>query len=64
MSETPKPDPISDLAHIVTGSIAANCCHRTGGRDPSAKACDCRAIAEQLIDNGDEVIAVIQRALG
>lgn len=55
---------VGDLAHIVTGAIASNCCFRTGGRSRDAKACECRAIAEDLIENADEVIEILNHAKG
>lgn len=55
-------DPVGDLAHLITGAIASNCCFRTGGRDRKAKRCDCRTIAEDLIEYGDEVIEIVGRA--
>lgn len=54
-------DPTGDLAHIITGSIASLCCFRTGGRGSDPK-CECRAIAEQLIDYANEAIAALSTA--
>lgn len=54
-------DPIGDLAHIITGSIASSCCFRTGGCGNDPK-CLCRAIAEQLIDNTDDAMEALSVA--
>lgn len=53
-------DRIGDLAHIITGSIGATCCHRTGGYSGDQK-CECRCIAENLIDNREKVLAILER---
>lgn len=42
-------DAVSEIAHLLTGFYAANCCHRTGGRDPSAKHCMCRILATRAV---------------
>jgi hypothetical protein len=51
-------DPVGDLAHLITGHIAANCCHRTGGYNLDPK-CECRAIAEGLIENKARVLELL-----
>lgn len=52
-------DPIGDLAHIITGDIAGNCCAKTGGYGSDPK-CECRAIAESLIkDNRARVMEIL-----
>lgn len=62
-------DPLSELAHLLTGSINRNCCHRTGGYgaivgfDPG-RLCECRDLAETIIDNSAEVIKILSRANG
>lgn len=50
-------DPLGDLAHIITGCIAATCCHRTGGYN-SDPTCECRDIAVTLIENKDRVLEI------
>ena len=54
-------DPLGDLAHIITGSIANSCCFITGGHNANPR-CECRAVAQQLIDYADEAIDAINRA--
>lgn len=48
-------DPLGDLAHIITGSIANSCCFITGGHNSNPR-CECRAVAQQLVDYADEAI--------
>ena len=54
-------DALGDLAHIITGSIANSCCFRTGGHNHDPR-CECRAVAQQLVDFADEAIDAINRA--
>lgn len=42
---------VDRIAHLLTGSIAATCCHKTGGynEDPN---CECRELAREIIALG------------
>lgn len=51
-------DQVGDLAHLITGCIASRCCHVTGGYNHDPK-CECRDIAESLIDSRERVIAIL-----
>ena len=56
-------DRIGELAHALTGLIAGNCCHRTGGYDASLRGkCDCRDIAEGMLDESDRFVALLPAA--
>jgi hypothetical protein len=47
-------DPVGEIAHIITGEIGRVCCHKTGGFNNDPK-CECRGIAETLIEFRDRV---------
>lgn len=52
-------DRIGELAYLITGNIAATCCHKGGAFKPDNRQCECRAIAEGLIEDKEKVIAIL-----
>ncbi len=49
----PFPDPIGEIAHMLTGEIGRVCCHKTGGYSREAR-CECRALALALIEEPED----------
>lgn len=52
-------DQIGELAYLITGNIAAGCCHRGGAFKADNPRCECRAIAEGLIEDKEKVVAIL-----
>lgn len=52
-------DPIGELAYLITGNIAAACCHKGGAFKRDNPRCECRAIAESLIEDREKVLAIL-----
>jgi hypothetical protein len=55
-------DLIGELAYLITGDIAMSCCHRGGAFKKDNPRCDCRAIAESLIDDREKVAEILKAA--
>lgn len=52
-------DPIGELAYLITGNIAASCCHKGGAFKTDNPRCECRAIAESLIEDREKVAKIL-----
>lgn len=52
-------DPIGELAYLITGNIGATCCHIGGAFKKDNPRCECRAIAEGLIEDKEKVVAIL-----
>lgn len=52
-------DQVGELAYLITGNIAATCCHKGGAFKTGNRLCECRAIAEDLIDDKAKVIEIL-----
>lgn len=50
-------DPFGELAYLITGNIAATCCHKGGAFKTDNPRCECRAIARDLIEDKEKVLA-------
>jgi hypothetical protein len=55
---------VGELAYLITGHIAATCCHRGGAYKTDNPRCECRAIAEGLIEEREKVLAILNGVAG
>lgn len=52
-------DPVGELAYLITGNIAGTCCHKGGAFKRDNPRCECRGIAEGLIEDKEKVVAIL-----
>lgn len=52
-------DQIGELAYLITGDIGGSCCHRGGAFKKDNPRCECRSIAEGLIEDKEKVIEIL-----
>lgn len=55
---------VGELAYLITGHIAATCCHKGGAYKTDNPKCECRAIAEGLIEDREKVLAILSNDEG
>ncbi len=52
-------DRVGELAYLITGCIGATCCYKGGAFKTDNPRCECRSIAEELIEDREKVIEIL-----